>query len=147
MISAPLQTLIEHFEQLSPERLDALAALYSEDCSFHDPFNHLHGRASVRAVFADMYATLDVPRFVVLDAFETLEPEHRAFLSWDCHFRHPRLGEHSIHGSTLLHFDAHGLVSRHRDYWDAAESIYEHIPLLGGVLRAIKRRIATHPPI
>ena len=36
---------------------------------------------------------------------------------------------------------ADGRVAYHRDYWDAAEEVYEKIPLLGGLLRWIKRRL------
>jgi len=32
------------------------------------------------------------------------------------------------------------LVSLHRDYWDAAEELYEQIPVLGGFMRWLKRR-------
>jgi len=31
----------------------------------------------------------------------------------------------------------------HRDYWDAAEELYEHLPLVGSLLRWLKRRIAA----
>jgi hypothetical protein len=31
-------------------------------------------------------------------------------------------------------------VSEHRDYWDAAEELYEQIPVLGAVMRWLKRR-------
>jgi hypothetical protein len=29
----------------------------------------------------------------------------------------------------------------HRDYWDVAEELYEKVPVLGGLLRTIKRRL------
>jgi len=31
-------------------------------------------------------------------------------------------------------------VAAHRDYWDAAE-LYETLPVLGALLRAVKRRM------
>ena len=34
---------------------------------------------------------------------------------------------------------ADGRVVEHRDYWDAAEQLYEKLPLIGGVLRLLKR--------
>ena len=48
----------------------------------------------------------------------------------------------SIHGGTLLHFAPDGRVTSHRDYWDAAGELYEKIPLLGALLRRIKRHMA-----
>ena len=29
----------------------------------------------------------------------------------------------------------------HRDYWDAAEELYEKLPLLGALMRWLKRRV------
>jgi hypothetical protein len=33
-------------------------------------------------------------------------------------------------------------VAYHRDYWDAAEELYEKLPVLGGLMRFLKRRAA-----
>ena len=44
-----------------------------------------------------------------------------------------------IEGSTYLVFGVDGRVVEHRDYWDAAEQLYEKLPLIGGVLRLLKR--------
>jgi hypothetical protein len=38
-----------------------------------------------------------------------------------------------------VRFDAAGQVALHRDYWDAAEELYEKIPVLGIMMRALKR--------
>lgn len=35
----------------------------------------------------------------------------------------------------------HGLITRQRDYYDAGEMIYEHLPLLGWAVRGVKRRV------
>jgi hypothetical protein len=43
---------------------------------------------------------------------------------------------------TEVHFDQSGKVAAHLDHWDAASQLYEHVPLLGGVLRIIRRRLA-----
>lgn len=42
-----------------------------------------------------------------------------------------------------LHWDAEGRTVMHRDYWDAAEELYEKLPLLGGLMRWLKRRANT----
>jgi hypothetical protein len=31
-------------------------------------------------------------------------------------------------------------VAVHRDYWDAAEELYEKLPVVGGVMRWLKKR-------
>jgi hypothetical protein len=40
-----------------------------------------------------------------------------------------------------LELAADARVIYHRDYWDAAEELYENVPLLGGFMRWLKHRI------
>jgi hypothetical protein len=42
-----------------------------------------------------------------------------------------------------LRFAPDGRIAMHRDYWDAAEELYEKLPLLGGLMRWLKRRANT----
>lgn len=46
---------------------------------------------------------------------------------------------HSI-GVTHLRFDSQQRIVLHQDFWDAGAGFYEHIPLLGGAVRAIRGR-------
>jgi len=39
--------------------------------------------------------------------------------------------------------DAGGRVLRHVDHWDPAAQIYEREPLLGGLMRYLRRRLAA----
>ena len=125
--------LIERYEQLTRESLDALAGLYAEHCRFKDPFNEVSGRAALRRVFEHMFETVDAPRFFVKDAAVDGD---QCWLGWDFH-----AGDLLIRGATHLRFDAAGLVADHRDYWDAAEELYEKLPVLGGLMRLLKRRL------
>ena len=86
-----------------------------------------------------MFATTDAPRFVVTDCIEQGE---QAMLGWAFHFA-LRGRALTVRGVTHLRFDADGRVVLHRDYWDAAEELYEKLPVVGGLMRLIKRRLAT----
>ena len=125
--------LIALFEALRLDKLDELAALYAQDCRFKDPFNEVSGRAAVRRVFEHMFETVKAPRFFVRDAF--IEGD-QCFLSWHFH-----AGDFVIRGASHLRFDACGLVVVHRDYWDAAEELYEKLPVLGALMRLLKRKL------
>ena len=89
-----------------------------------------------------MYVSLHDPRFVV---HSKVEQGFEAFLTWDFNFRinkyKPDVTQ-TIRGSSHLKFDEHNRVCYHRDYWDAAQELYEKLPLLGGLMRFLKRRIA-----
>ncbi|HDY7901818.1 TPA: nuclear transport factor 2 family protein, partial [Vibrio vulnificus] len=45
-----------------------------------------------------------------------------------------------VKGVSHLKFEA-GKVIYHRDYFDLGEMLYENLPLLGGIIRAIKQRL------
>jgi steroid delta-isomerase len=106
---------------------------------FKDPFNEVQGVAAIRAIFAHMFQQVQVPRFVVLTA---VAEGAQCFLTWDFHFQTGGKAL-TIHGASHLHFDDSGRVLGHRDYWDAAEELYEKLPLLGSLMRWLKRRAAS----
>ncbi|NIR62068.1 MAG: nuclear transport factor 2 family protein, partial [Gammaproteobacteria bacterium] len=44
-------------------------------------------------------------------------------------------------GVSHVVFDRDGRVALHQDFWDAAGGLYEHVPLIGAVLRRIRQRL------
>jgi steroid Delta-isomerase len=137
-----IQRIVALFERLAPQDLARLADFYTEDAHFKDPFNEVQGTAAIRRIFEHMFATLDGPRFVVHQA---LVQGDQCFLTWDFIFRLKRLrrDELVIRGASHLVLAADGRVSLHRDYWDAAEELYEKLPGLGALMRWLKRRASS----
>ncbi len=135
---ASLARLVAFFESIAPATVTQLATVYTDDVFFKDPFNEVQGLPAVTRIFAHMFEQVDAPRFVVTGS--VLQGE-QAFLTWDFLFRMKRFAsdEQCIRGSTHLKFAADGRVYFHRDYWDAAEELYEKLPLLGSVMRGLKR--------
>lgn len=129
------------FETLGPASIDRMDAVYAPDASFRDPFNDVRGLAEIRRIFAQMFEHLDDCRFTFID--ETVD-EHGAFLTWDMTFRIRRLSPgqtRRIHGATQLKFAPDGRITCHRDYWDAADELYAQLPLIGPVMRWLKRKL------
>jgi steroid delta-isomerase len=62
-------------------------------------------------------------------------------MTWDFHFT-ARAQPMTISGCTQFELNDQGLITLHRDYWDAAQQVYEKVPLLGAVLRLIRRKLA-----
>lgn len=140
--ASPVARVAHFFETLTPDSLAELGAVYTEDARFKDPFNEVQGLAGIRGVFEHMYRQLEAPRFVVRDRLGDAE---QAFLTWDFvfHFR-GEARERVIRGSTHLRFAPDGRVREHRDYWDAAEELYEQLPVLGALMRWLRRRAGGH---
>ena len=133
-----LTTLIEFFNHITLESANHLGDFYTADAYFKDPFNEVRGVEKITPIFTHMFAQVDGPRFVVTG--HVLQGE-QAFLTWDFLFRMKRFStdEQCIRGATHIRFAHDGRVEFHRDYWDAAEELYEKLPVLGALMRGLKR--------
>jgi steroid Delta-isomerase len=133
--TARIQSL---FEQLSRDRVAQLPQFYADGAWFKDPFNEVTGIAAIQKIFDHMFDQVQNPRFVVKDC---VSQDHDVFLTWDFLFDSARMGgAQTVRGASHLKFNAAGKITYHRDYWDVAEELYEKIPLLGSLMRWIKRR-------
>lgn len=134
-----VQRIIEAFEALQPGDVERLDTLYTPDAVFKDPFNQVQGHAAIRAVFTHMFVALREPRFVVREA---IVQGGQCFLVWDFlfHFRRFSPDLQTMHGGSHLRFAADGRIELHRDYWDAAEELYEKLPGVGTLMRWLKRQ-------
>lgn len=123
-------------EGLSPAALDRLGEMYADDVHFKDPFSDAHGLRSLRIVFDKMYADVPDSKFKVVD---TAESGEGGYLKWiySGTFRGQAL---SVTGLTEVAL-RDGKVSSHIDYYDAASNFYERIPVLGWIVKLIKKRV------
>ena len=137
--SSPGQGIVRLFEGLSPADVADLGRHYAHGAYFKDPFNEVRGLAAIQRIFAHMFESLEAPRFKVLSL---LEQDGQAFVTWDFEFG-LRGRALKVHGASHLRFAPDGRVNYHHDYWDAAEQVYERVPLLGGLLRLLRRRLAA----
>ena len=138
--SAELAALVHWFETITPASVADLPKFYASNAYFKDPFNQVRGLAPMEAIFSHMFVAMHAPRFVVTG--QVLQG-NQAFLTWDFHFAFRSFQPQTqrlIAGTTHLVFDGDGKVAIHRDYWDVAEELYEKLPLLGGLMRWLKRR-------
>jgi hypothetical protein len=137
---AAIDPLCHWFESLSPDSLARLGEFYTADARFKDPFNEVRGIPAITRVFEHMFDSLTEPRFVVTSR---LVEGEQCFLVWEFRFRFQRFDtstEQVVRGGSHLRLAPDGRVSDHRDYWDAAEELYEKLPVVGGLMRWLKRR-------
>jgi len=134
-----LSALAGWYESLTPETLARIGDHYAGNAWFKDPFNEASGREAIRRVFAHMFETLREPRFRVTDR---IADENGAMLVWEFRFGAGRR-QYLVRGASHLRFDARGKVTYHRDYWDTGEELYAKVPLLGALMRGLRRRLAA----
>ena len=140
--SPELARLVRFYESIDPATLQMhLASVYATDAYFKDPFNEVQGHAAITHIFSHMFHQVNEPSFHVVTG---IQQGSDAFLTWEFRFRMKRFRpeEQCIRGATHIVFNELGLVKMHRDYWDAAEELYEKLPLLGAFMKMLKRAAA-----
>jgi len=140
---AAVDRIVALFEGLTPADLQRLHAYYRPDAWFKDPFNEVRGLDGVQRIFAHMFEALEDPRFTIT---ARVVQGGECFLVWEFRFRFRgvrRGQEQLVRGGSHLKLADDGRIAWHRDYWDAAEEVYEKLPVLGTLMRWLKRRAAS----
>ncbi len=138
-----METVVERFKQtynrLNAQSLGLLNGLYSHDLVFEDPFHRLSGLPALTEYFTELYRHVESSSFL----FENeVVQGNSAVLIWTMSLKHPRLNGGNLitlPGSTHIRF--RDKVTYHRDYFDGGAMLYEHLPLIGLVIRMIKARV------
>jgi len=135
-----LQRFATAFASLNADNLERLGELYTEDVRFQDPLHEIHGLPALQEYFRELYANVAELHFQFY-GFDQLHPG-AGYLRWKMSYRHPRLkGGQLIEVEGCSHLLWRDKVYAHRDYFDAGALLYEHLPLLGRVIRWLKGRL------
>ncbi|MFO0295804.1 MAG: nuclear transport factor 2 family protein [Rhodospirillales bacterium] len=136
---ATLAAYGRYFETLTRETLPDIAGLATPGMRFRDPFNDVRGIDDVVRLLGSMYAH-GTPRFEVLDR---ALGQSAGYILW--RFTNDPGGGRApwiIVGMSEVHFAPDGRISEHIDHWDAGGQFYAHIPVLGWLIRLVRRRLA-----
>jgi predicted heme/steroid binding protein len=140
MSKADIDRIVAHFETITLQTVPQIKELYTADAYFKDPFNEVRGVDHIQNIFAHMYVALDKPRFMITSR---IVENNTCFLVWDFKFYmknyNPSI-EQTIRGGSHLTLNEKGQIVSHRDYWDAAEELYEKLPVVGALMRWLKKR-------
>lgn len=130
----------EVIQHLDVEHLDELTQLFAPSARFQDPFNNVVGREAIKQVFAHGFSRCPNLCFMVEEiAYVTDSPV--VFFYW--RFFCGTAEQLTITGVSRVVFDEQGFVTEHVDYWDPAAQLYEKIPMIGGLMRWIRRYLSA----
>jgi steroid delta-isomerase len=129
---------IRLFEELSMERLEGIEGFVSADIKFKDPFNELSGLDAFRRLLVKTLNDVKGLKFKVTHRAWT---ENILFLRWSFEGEVKGLNYWKVEGMSEINFDERGLICQHIDHWDAAGQFYEKLPLIGTIIRIIRRRL------
>ena len=134
------QSIKTFFDSLNREvSLIEFELIYNKKVYFKDPFHEVDDVAGVYQVFQQMYLNLDEPGFKVI---EVIGEGSIAYAQWEFSFKFKGQSQlRSFMGVSRLVFDDQGKIKEHIDFWDAASTIYESLPLIGALLKWVKQKI------
>ncbi|MEQ9813532.1 MAG: nuclear transport factor 2 family protein [Azospirillaceae bacterium] len=133
-----LKRYADAWAALTPEDVEPLRAVLAETVRFVDPFNDITGKDAVLSSLAESYRRF---QSVSVTVHDQAIGATAAYLRWTYIFTTRRGRRFAIEGMSEMRFDGTGRALLHHDHWDAAGQIYEKVPVLGGVLRLIRRRV------
>ena len=137
-----MTSAVEHYAEfmrnLSADSLSHITHHVAKDVYFRDPFNEVTGVDKMQQIFAHMYETMGEVRFEILHCAMT---ETTGLFHWRI-VATLRGKPWEFEGMTKVEFNEDGLAVSHVDHWDAAREFYEHFPVIGWSLKAIRRKIA-----
>lgn len=137
-----LENFLMTYQALNKHNLEQLAQIYAEEVVFIDPAHEVRGLAALTAYFHKLYLHIDSITFEYVD---TIVQEDCASIYWIMTFSHPKIASGKpiqTEGSSLIKFNKSGKVYYHRDYFDLGKMLYEHLPVVGSVVRYAKKQLA-----
>lgn len=138
MSNSVVDDLKETFATADKLSTDDLLGIYTNEIVFVDPLGRIEGLDNLGHYFSGVYKNVISCRF---DYLEECRLDNRTSIKWDMYFRHPKLKggqEITVRGVSLLEFA--DKITYHEDIYDVGSLIYEHVPLVGGPVRFLKKR-------
>lgn len=114
--------------------------IYAPDAYLNDNLIELRGAAAIEAHFAKSLEGLSA---IEVRFDDTVRSGDDWYVRWTMSTTFRSLADGATvvtSGMSHIRFDEQGRVTVHRDFWDSASGVYEHVPVLGGAIRAVKAR-------
>lgn len=135
------------YKELSALHLDQLEVVYHPDVVFVDPVVTHTGLQSVKLYFARLLDNAQSCEFAIHSILKcaTNEDNIDNIVTWTMTLRTPKLNRGktvTIEGTSLLRIEDDRIIY-HRDYYDVGAMVYENVPVIGRVIKYIKRNMAA----
>lgn len=139
-MSVALLVFCREYQRLSADNLDVLREIYAPNIHFQDPGHQLNGINALVSYFEHLFSNVTHCRFEIE---QVMEQESEALVRWQMRFAHPKLnGGHTICVPGMSHLRFSEQIDFHRDYFDLGAMLYEHIPIMGTLVKTLKRRLS-----
>ncbi|MCW8107420.1 nuclear transport factor 2 family protein [Alteromonas ponticola] len=139
----PVDEFCKYFEQFHKSPSENLRKFYTKDVEFIDPMNHLRGLAEINAYFTKFNEKVAACTFDIFSVDKCLNKEHDSYyISWTINLSLRSDPTKLIQSDGVTHLKVNKTgIFYHRDYFDVGQLVYENIPLLKWIIKAIKTRL------
>jgi len=133
-------TVVEFFNKATYENMETICKdFYANDVKFIDPLGEISGIDNIIRYYKNLYENVISIRFEPLNDFE--KNNERVFV-WQMHLKHKKVGDGDpiiVDGVSVFKYEG-GKVVYHRDYFDLGAMIYEKVPVLGSLIKWIRKK-------
>ncbi len=120
---------------------DNALKVYAADAYLDDTLVVHHGAAEILAYFTKTSETMTSYQVTIDDVAVS---GNDYYVRWTMVFAAPALsGGKAIHsvGISQVRFNRDGKVEFHRDFWDSGKNFYSHLPVVGGAVGFVRKRL------
>jgi len=115
--------------------------VYAVDAFLDDTLVIHHGADSIREYFVKTAANMTHCEVTIDDVSKS---GGNYYVRWTMIFQAPAMsGGQPVHsvGISQVRFNREGKVAFHQDFWDSGKNFYAHLPVAGGVIGFIRKRL------
>lgn len=135
--------IIDCFNEYDGSNEEVLDQLYDKDVVFEDPLTKVSGLPALKKYYQHAYSSVTEIHF-------DFKKIHEAGLTFTCEWdmtmsvKSLNFGrQYMVRGASVITFSKESnKVIRHHDYVDIGEMVYEKLPLLSRIIKAIKNRLS-----
>ncbi len=137
-----ISTVADFYQRLGKNNLNELENIYHKQVIFQDPAHEINGIDNLLRYFSNLYENVNECTF---DVLHSQQQQDKGYISWVMSLSHPKLKNGkkvTVNGTTYIEF-FENKVRLHRDYFDLGEMLYEHIAVVGSIIRMIKKNLGN----
>ena len=139
---AAIDRFTDFVSVMSPEiAAEKTLSVYAVNAYLNDTLAQITGAEAIRDYFVSSLAGAE---HVAVEVTDVAVSGGNYYFRWimDIQFMSLKKGEvtRSV-GMSHVRFDRDGKVVFHNDYWDSTSGFFEHVPVVGWLIRRVKNRV------
>ncbi len=135
----------DFFISLNKDTMGLVDEFYDENIIFRDPLVEINNRKQMKNYYANMYKNVQSVSWSFSDE---INDKDSCVLAWKMTLQAKNFNGNKplvVDGISLIKFGGkEGKAVYHRDYFDLGAFVYEGLPVLGSMVRFVKKKMASH---